>query len=467
MKKKYILILIAFLSIAGARAQQASRLIGLTKTRYMPTASVFTPQDSAAYMYHGSEDTTNGGNMAFDSSYTFAYMDSITVNNQSYRTYQTLTGNNLTTTLIQWYDTSAGGWQNYTLNNTTFNSDNNVTVRTIQIWDSVGHVWQNSTHTANTYTGTNLSVRIRQNWIVSLNNWRNNLKDSFYYDGNGNTIYHRQQSWDTIGNAWVNSTLVTSAFNGINQVTETIHQVWDPVGFSWTNSANDLFHYDVQNRLVNSIVQRLDSVTNDWRNNGEDSLVYDGSDNISIEYKNSWDTTNNVWRNVNMHEYTYDASKNMLTDTQWNWNNANSIYRYNSYNTYTYNSFNQVLVYTTTSWQISSQTWIEKGSDLQYRYYYETFILPMSVSNVNAPGTLNVYPVPAQSRINIVLSWAQPQAFTIGIYDITGNLIKQWGGNAAGAYRENIPVNDLAPGNYFIKATGSKQQITQQFVIVR
>ena len=38
---------------------------------------------------------------------------------------------------------------------------------------------------------------------------------------------------------------------------------------------------------------------------------------------------------------------------------------------------------------------------------------------------MSVYPLPAQTTFNVInLSWNEPQAFTMGIYDMQGRLLK-------------------------------------------
>ena len=99
MKKVYLFLLcVLFASISAEAQQQPPRLLGLTKTKYGNGA--FNVQDSSYYMYSGTEDTTNTGALAYDSSYTLAYAAGLTINNNSYRYYQSFDGSNNDTAIL-------------------------------------------------------------------------------------------------------------------------------------------------------------------------------------------------------------------------------------------------------------------------------------------------------------------------------------------------------------------------------
>ncbi|MEL6593318.1 MAG: DUF4331 family protein, partial [Bacteroidota bacterium] len=68
---------------------------------------------------------------------------------------------------------------------------------------------------------------------------------------------------------------------------------------------------------------------------------------------------------------------------------------------------------------------------------------------------LKVYPIPANSQLNIDFSSDRPQGIEITIYDITGKTMGSYRKSViAGANTIDVPVESLIRGSYLIKMTG-------------
>lgn len=473
MKNKYFLLIIMIFCSAYTYGQM-SRLVGLTKTKYNGI-DFATIGDTAYYMYSGTMDTTNSGGRAYDSSYTLVAGTGYTTGNLSYRYYQTFAGANVTATYDQSYDTASSSWinvQNYLL---TYDASNNLTLQLQQNWNTASSAWENKTQTTYTFAGANNTLKLVETWNTTTSAWVNRNKDSFAYDASNNMIYHLVQNWNTTSGAWVNVNQYTDSYNSLNQVTSSLSEAWPPAATTWKNSTNTTYDYNAANLLSNTIVQHWDTTALSWTNFSSDSIVYDGANNKSVEARFRWDTGAHTWTNLNMDMFSFDASHNMLSDTFQNWNNTTHVFVNNRLKLYSYNTYNQVLISTTESWDNTAGAWYYRlsgggpnGQDIQWRYYYSTAVdTPTSVGTIpNNTSSFATFPNPAHDLLNIQLSWNEPTSFTVGIYDITGGLVRQWMETSTKKYFKTIPVNDLPAGNYFIKATSQKQQLAQQFVIL-
>ena len=221
-------------------------------------------------------------------------------------------------------------------------------------------------------------------------------------------------------------------------------------------------------------MQRWDTTALVWNNSTADSILYFPGGDKSVETTLRWDTTTHAWANINMHTFTYDANHNVLTDTTLNWNNAAAAFIYNKLRINSYNTYNQILVTTTETWNTASSSWIYRlgtgggpgnASDIQWRYYYELYSAPTDVKGaVIDNGSMVTFPDPANDLLSVKLNWNEATAFTIGIYDMRGSLVRQWSEPAVQSYVRTIPVSDLAPGFYIIQAGNGRQQQTQQFI---
>jgi hypothetical protein len=476
MRNKVLLIALTLVCALSAQAQ-ISRLIGLTKTKYNGLG--FTAVgDTISYKYTGSMDTTRKGALAWDSSYSMVYGTGYTTGNLSYRTYQTFSDTfNLATVRVQSYDTPSTSWVNYQYTTNTYDASNNLIQSILQVKDPTTGGWINNTNNMYTYSGSKEITRILQGWntAISVPAWTNKEKDSFAYDGSSNMVYHLVQAWDTGALLWRNTNLYLATYNTMNQVTTTLHEVWPPGDTAWKNLTNTIYDYNSANLLSNTIVQRWDTGLLVWNNNTADSILYDASSNKSVETNMRWDTAAHAWANTVMNKYTYDANHNALTDTTLTWNNTSAMFVYNKLRLNSYNAYNQILVTTTESWSTTTSSWIYKlgggggpggGSDIQWRYYYEIYPpVSIGVHDVTKTGNMAAYPMPASSLLNIKINWNEASAFTVTIVDMKGSIVRQWNEPATQAYSRTVPVNDLAPGNYIIKANGSNGQLVQQLVI--
>jgi len=477
MKNRILLIVVAIACCLSSQAQ-ISRLIGLTKTKYNGL-NFSTIGDTINYMYTGGMDTTRRGALAYDSAYSMVSGTGYTPGNLSYRTYQTFSDTfNLASVMAQSFDTPSAAWVNYQYVNNTYDAGNNLTQAILQVRDVATGGWINSTNNTYTFTGGNEITRILQGWNTTLSTpaWANREKDTFAYDGSNNMIYHLAQTWDTTALSWRNTNLYLVTYNTLNQVTTIDHQVWNVPGSVWKNNTYTTYEYNAANLLSNTIVQRWDTGLLVWNNATADTIDYDGAGNKLVETNLRWDTAAHTWANQIRNKFTYDGSHNMITDTTLNWNTGAGAFVYNKLRINSYNSYNQVLVTTTESWNNPTSSWIYRlgggpgpggAADIEWRYYYE--IYPPITTSVGgaatASGHLSVYPVPASGHITVKLDWKNAAPFTVTILDITGRIVRQWNEPATQTYSRMLPVNDLAPGSYIIKARSHTSQAMQQFVI--
>ena len=471
MKNRFFILLVACLCCSSVFAQ-TSRLIGLTKTKYNGT-DFSTIGDTAFYMYGAALDTTNSGALACDSSYTLVYGTGYTTGNQSYRYYQTFTGANLASVTAQYFDTPSSGWVNYQYATSTYDGSNNLTSNVVQVWDATASAWVNKNNTMNTYAGTNNTLKIVQNWNTASSAWMNRTKDSFAYDGSNNMIYHLAQNYDTGAAAWINNNQINNTYNTANQVINSTRQNWSVGAATWKNNTNTVYRYNASALLCNTIGQRWDTGSVSWLNNSADSLDYDASADKIADTRYRWDTSH-VWLPQSTDRFTYDGHHDILTDTTLNWNNGAGAFVYNRLKINSYNTYNQVLVATSASWDNTAKTWYYRftgggpnGVDIQYRYYYDLYphIIPVKSGNLaSAASGITVYPNPTGDLLTISLNWSEPTSATIVIYDAAGGVVRSWSETATKNFTRTISINDLPAGNYFIKANGGQQQLTQQFV---
>ncbi|PKP47873.1 MAG: hypothetical protein CVT92_16600 [Bacteroidetes bacterium HGW-Bacteroidetes-1] len=90
-----------------------------------------------------------------------------------------------------------------------------------------------------------------------------------------------------------------------------------------------------------------------------------------------------------------------------------------------------------------------------------------SVEEQNQIAAFNLYPNPANSKVNISLDILSDSEVSVSIYNIMGSLVKNenFGRLSNGMQNKSIDVTDLSEGVYLMKVTANKSQITQKVLI--
>jgi hypothetical protein len=107
------------------------------------------------------------------------------------------------------------------------------------------------------------------------------------------------------------------------------------------------------------------------------------------------------------------------------------------------------------------------GSGTGNIYFHKRIIIPLSLKDVNsAIATYNVYPNPSNSVLNIMLEAKRATPAQISISDITGKhimskriLINE------GVNGFDLPVAQLANGNYMLLINGQSIELSHQFSV--
>jgi hypothetical protein len=88
------------------------------------------------------------------------------------------------------------------------------------------------------------------------------------------------------------------------------------------------------------------------------------------------------------------------------------------------------------------------------------------VKNVSANGgEANVYPVPAQSVLNVDLKWDVAQTADITIFDAQGRVVRHWETPSSTSYTSSVSLDNMSAGVYFLSINGTEGKIVKQIVV--
>jgi len=436
MKRSYLLF-IAVLLCGSAFAQSGSRVVSFQEFN---TDTTGTPRIFGNYVYSNG----NGGVMLKGRTEPCMNCDYPIVVNQPFddisihpasifcdtawqynvtdsaRNIYTYSGYNITG-ILQQNSFFPGVWSNVNLSSCIYDIDNNLTRQTNQNW--VSGAWQNLSRDTVTYSLDNqLLSDISLRWDTSY--WENSFKSLYTYDGVGNLVQEEYKTWDNATGNWLNDNKRVYYY--------TSGVLDSDVLYVATHAPSDTTYYE------NDINRYHFSPSGDT----ESLVLIDGAGSIFTS-ENIYDASHNTIERI---ELNLNAFEEPISSNKWDFH---------------YNSFNQIdreIFYN----MDSSGNWVFAGMN---KFYYELYT-PASTAQISpANNTIAVYPSPTKNLITVKLEWNESKPFSIGIYDMSGRMVKQWTENAANSFAKTLPIPGLAAGNYIIKATNGAEEQTGRFVV--
>ncbi|HXS35716.1 MAG TPA: T9SS type A sorting domain-containing protein [Flavipsychrobacter sp.] len=463
MKLKFTLfaiVSILFWTIS-AKAQTASRLIALTSCAYDGT--IYSPQDSGTYSYSmGRGIGPNGHGWLYDLNHVYAYNNTTSKYSNSSLTTQTFDAkNNLSTVLVQSWDTSSSSWANVEKDIIGYDADNNATSYTGQAWNPSTKSWQNSSEQLSTFDSKNNMInRTLQRWDIPSSSWVGFEKFVYAYNSSNKLTTYSLQSWDTTSKSWATYSITYYRYDMSNNDLADSVVNWNKATSSWTNYDLDLYTYNSANKVLTQIHQQW--YLGAWLNYQDYLFTYDTSGYETSQTWQKW--VKGAWLNNVNFIYNRDASHINYQFIYQNWDTVTNSWLNATKAATTDNTYNQPLIETDYEWDAGSSKWVSNIGDRSTRYYYETYTT--SVGAMNTGGSIKIYPSPANSILDIDIKWDEVQTGIIAIYDMQGRLWHQWQTANGVAYHNSISVAQLPAGNYILKIRGENGQLADRFSVM-
>jgi len=444
MKIKLLLPAFLLLCVTSSYAQ-SSRLkahVDYFTITTPPYSTVMTDSSLYVYLSHRAL-AADGKTWLYDSTLTYnAFSAPFGINAKSARTFS---GNNIITDSSFVNDTAHHTWDITSAINYTYDSHGNktsittATGRTVNFYDASNRLIGDTVYT----------------WNGTTHSWQGSTVDSFGYDAHGNLIIDKQTAYWTSTSTWGGFQKLYYYYSAANLLdsTNTYYQLSGSTTWSLANRVR--YIYDAHNNLVAD--SNLDYSSTGWTVDRLSFFTYTAANDISSILSYLYTAANPYSKE----QYTYDAHHNKLTDTLALYDASSSNYLYYQLNTYTYNADNFVLVHDAYTWQ-GSLKWFGGMSE---QNYYDPYLGVATVPTQSA-NKMVLYPSPANTVMNIDMSFDISQQGTIAIYDMSGRLYHQWQFNSTTNYHEGISVSQLPVGNYVLVALGNSTRSAQRFTVV-
>jgi hypothetical protein len=455
IQKITLFIASAICLIAMNTSAQDSRLTGHNTIRYN---SGWGPYDTAAYVYKP------GNNMPTSIS-TYNYVIKFDTcnragwNGTAYQPYLMVVktyNNSGFCTLLMEYNVVTNVPANKTI--FTLDGNNDALEELNQNWD--GSNWINGNHTLKTFDGNHNALTTKTEYWNGTT-WGSSYLTVYIYDVNNNMLSNASATYNS-GTMQYDSTYKTEFFYNVNNMVDSSRSYTWSTG--WLLGGHTINYYNINNINIGYLYQVADN--GNWVNNNQGFSLLNG--NIYVgDSSQVWNTTNNVWVNQGYGRHTLLNGNNLTMRYIYQvWNTTNNVWVDNFLDSTLYNTHDQPTWYKRISWDPINMTWGQTYNDKESHYYYEDYTANKVVNINKTAGDLLLYPVPAKSFINLQMDWNKAQDFTVGIYDIQGRLVNQWGEKATEKYNKRIPLNGLSAGTYILKIRGKDATVQEQFVIM-
>lgn len=430
MKRKMLLLTLAIPVILcqNAQAQTSSRLIA--QAHWSSNGATLAANDSTAYSYSNGRGGDLNSTLKYDHAQNWLYLGDTAYGNNYYYLQTFDANNNLLSTIAQYW--SGTSWVNWTNTLHSYNSDNSLATTTNQSWG--GASWMNVSQDAYSYNTAGQLYSLQNNvWNGLTSTFDPNTQKIYTYDISGNLISEVDQTYNA-GSGLYDYTAEYLYTYSTSELLTITYKTWS--GSSWVSSYMYTNTYDTTGDLLTSLYQTYSGTA--WVNQSLQvfsSFTATGSNLPQIETDQTWDTTGSgSWDNVTKFMYTYNGWNQLTSSIGESWN-------------------------TGVGWEFAL-------GDPAAFYYYELYSTISGVKNIgNNAGSVNVFPVPAQSTLHIDITWAEAQSATISIYDMNGREVNRIDAPTGTQYHGSVSVSNLASGMYMIRVNGTQSQIVKQIVV--
>jgi hypothetical protein len=347
----------------------------------------------------------------------------------------------------------------------TYDNANNMLSITRQFIDPILYTWKNvSTHlyTYDAVTNDRLTD-VYQTWVPASSVWQNVNIHSYTYDAKHSMLSDNYKFWDSARAYFLTPGTITNySYDAMERISGISFQSASAPTFLYKTNKAYLYIYDA---ITSDLSIRITAIPSPFGGGGwqnTDSVLY------------TFDTAHNmVSENLKYYfynDYTYDTSHNQISALTRTWQFTAPVHFAQRTRTkYTYNNDHQVTTYLYDTFEDTTGRWYPVYN---YRYYYKAPppppVGPSGINTINnQPGSVKLYPSPANNMLNVDLNWQQEQGAVATIYDMQGKLYIQWQIETSLFSHSTIPVNQLPAGTYLLRISGHEQHLVEKFSVVR
>ena len=375
-------------------------------------------------------------------------------------------------------------WNPNSKSENEYNDDDQLTSRLLLRWNSGLQDYVEQTATFYSNPTANSSEVLTQTWNGSA--FENQYLSYFESDASDNVVKIERFDWED--GAWKTRFLATSVVeNGL--LMETTIQTTHDTG-TLANAILRTFAYDAEGRKTVEIEEDWDASSQSWVLESQDLITYNGSTIVTLSQvyeAGAWvdyvETTMVIDSNDLLLEqvsiplkqgafgirfsYTYDSAGN-LTEVVSQGDDGAGGWINQSRNAFTLDADGDPLEFLFQTFDPGSMAWVNSN---RVTYQYEQNEKSTSIEEELPLGlaSFDLYPYPAQDRVQVELELTQASELQVDVFDILGRRVANLTEGTAPAGIQQLswlPQNEPA-GLYFVRLSVDGAIDTKTIVIVK
>jgi len=342
---------------------------------------------------------------------------------QSSKTVHTYDGNGRLTKEIRYnWNDSNSSWQYSSKMEQEFDKKGIILIRENYTYNLVKSLWIGTVKEENVFKDGQILTGIRYEWNYELNQWRNQVKGEYTYDGNG---IEKME----IGFKW----------NATDEI--------------WENYYKYEFSINASGKVDKITTFKIDS-SNQWIGAYREEYVYDENGNVILLVNSEWDTIISDWVSKYKIEREFNTNSQMTFELTYRWNKDQNDWGFNDKRTFDFDINGNIKTANYYSWKINNNNWY-------LHHNSESFYSALVTNNkyfTEFPD-IQVYPNPAHEIFTIEL---QNNEFTSAqLFNSTGKLLKTLPlENGINTYN----ISELESGIYFIRIPQRDMVVVKKLV---
>lgn len=336
-------------------------------------------------------------------------------------------------------------WKNSMRTTSTFDGNGNVTKQASDSWNgttSVWEYWSVTTHTLNSNSTVNYSIT--QSWDTNMGMWVNSSKMIYTYDAAKNVLTQKMQM--DLGTGWTDFSMTTNTYNASNLLIKSVGQSMDLITMQMKNATQTTYTYNADGTENQSISQNWNSTSLAWVNSLRSTNTYNASKKLTQVLTE--DYTSDVWVNDTKSTLTYNANGLVNEALYQDWDATAAAWVNTDKDILTYNADGSINQMTMMGWKKDQSIW-ENQSRMTYTYPIATFVNPA----ITSLDQLLVFPNPFNDFISIENTTLKE--FNLLIYNANGQLVQSIENVQP---HSTINLASLNNGVYFLKVVSPESE---------
>lgn len=256
------------------------------------------------------------------------------------------------------FDTINNVWINFNKQEYNYDASGNQVLNQFSEWNKTTQNWIKKRESMMVYNSNKqLISAIYQEFVGHINSLRNNYKNEYTFDANGNELSTTLYYWDTVSNSFIYSYRTTKTYNSNNKKLTEYYENWDKVANIWkpaskfTNTYNsegleEFYYYETWNETLGI-----------WEFSTRSQKIYSSNQLLTTEFSDLWNKVSGTWEQNYKYNFSYNSNYDLENRTVNKWDKTFFVWVNYSKITHAYTPSGKISQTKEEDWIIPENNW--------------------------------------------------------------------------------------------------------------